>query len=105
MLKLIPNPTFKAKVQIPEPGGLEHQVTIEFKHHTRDEMDRLIESDAWKASGNEIANVMSIVVGWEGIDAPFNAESVALLVQHYQLAPAHIVEAFVRNQMGAKLGN
>lgn len=104
MLKLIPNPTFKEKVKIAAPGGKEHEVTIEFKHHSKDEMEALFKTDAWK-NGSDVDNTMTIAVGWEGIDGPFNAESVATLFQHYQSAPAVIVGAFVTGQVGAKLGN
>ncbi|MFN6994409.1 MAG: phage tail assembly chaperone [Aquincola tertiaricarbonis] len=104
MLKLIPNPTFKQKVKIMAPGGAEHEVTLEFKHHTKDEMEALFKSEAWK-SGNDVDNVMAIAVGWEGVEAPFNAASVATLFQHYQSAPAVFVSEFVTGQVGAKLGN
>lgn len=104
MLKLIPTPTFKSKFKIPAPGGAEHEVTLVFKHHTKDEMEALLNSEAWK-EGSDVDNTMAVTAGWEGIDAPFNAESVATLFQHYQSAPAAIVGAFVTGQVGAKLGN
>lgn len=104
MLKLNPAPTFKAKVKIPEPGGVVHDVTFEFKHRTRDGLRELLASEEWR-NGNDVDNVLAMVCGWEGVEAPFGREGVEQLVQNYHAAPALIASAYTLELTQARLGN
>lgn len=93
MLKLIAAPTFTAKVEIPAPGGAV-SIKIEFKHMTRDAYRAFINAEREIVRSDEDA-IMDIAVGWTGVDAEFNRESVAELCQQYHAAPRAIVEAFI----------
>ena len=104
MLKLNPTPTFKAPVKIRAPGGDEHAVTFEFKLRTRDELDAYIASEEWRG-GTDEKNVLALAVGWSGVDAEFNEESLRTLFQNYQGAPRLIVDKYLSELTSAKLGN
>jgi hypothetical protein len=104
MLKLNPNPTFKAKVEIREPGGAMHEVTVEFKHRTKDELEAFCKSEERRAM-SEPDTILAVATGWEGIDAPFNAESAAALCQNYQGSALVIVEKYLAELSPARLGN
>lgn len=101
MLKLQPNPTFRAKVGIPLPGGETSTVELEFRHMDRDALKSFL---AEKARPDE-DTLMAILTGWSEIDAPFNAESVKTLCKQY-LAFARVVsQAWVDELSAHRLGN
>ena len=104
MLKLIPNPTFQTAVEIQVPGGTSEKVMFTFKHRTRDDLEAIINNDAWKTA-SDVENVMSIVSGWDGVDAPFNADTLKQMFQNYQSAPRLITEAYLNELTRARLGN
>lgn len=90
-LKLVAEPTFRAKVGIPVAGGPPVDVLMTFKHRTRKQWDEWIA--AAKASAaveavtsvtpdDEVKSFMDVVVGWD-LEDEFNAENVALLLQNY----------------------
>lgn len=104
MLKLQPNPTFRAKVGIPLPGGEKAEVVFTFKHMTRDALERwLTGEDAAKRS--DVESVMDVVSGWDGIDADFSRDSVDALLQQYHAAARSIIGAYVSELSAARLGN
>jgi hypothetical protein len=103
MLKLKPNPTFMAKVDIPAPGG-NVSIKVEFRHMTRDEYKAFIEAEGKSKRTDEEA-LMDIMRGWANVDAEFNKDNVAELCQQYHAAPRAIVEAFIRELTQFKLGN
>jgi hypothetical protein len=99
--KLDPNPTFKAKVDIPVHGGSTAPVEFVFKHVTKDRYVELF------TAGNPMPDVeliMEICSGWD-LDDPFTAESIEKLRQNYQAAPGAIVRKFVDEIGPARLGN
>lgn len=103
MLKLIANPTFLAKVEIPAPGGAV-SIKIEFKHMTKDAYAAFLKEDAKAQRSNE-DTIMEIAVGWANVEGEFTRENVAELCQQYHAAPRAIVETFVRELTQYKLGN
>lgn len=103
MLKLVANPTFIAKVEIPAPGA-PVSIKVEFKHMTRDAYNAYVKADAESPKANEDA-IMDIAVGWVGVDGEFNRENIAQLCQLYHAAPRAIMETFVRELTQYKVGN
>lgn len=104
MLKLIPNPTFKAKVDIPTPGGEAASVAFEFKHRSKEELDAFLAAEHWKTAG-EVQTVMEFVVGWDGVDTPFSAEALDTMFKHYQKAAGAITTKYLAELGPARLGN
>ena len=93
--------TFRAKVTIPVPGGAEVSFVGVFRHRSRTELHEWVQA---KGRTDE-QTIMDCLAGWEGVDAEFNAASVALLLEQYHAAPRVIVEAYVDELMQARLGN
>lgn len=99
--KLDPNPTFKAKVQIPVPGSRPAEVEFEFKHFTRDEYASIFTGETAPTDKDLIVKVTK---GWE-LDDEFNAENVERLLQNYQGAAAAIIKKFADELIPVRLGN
>lgn len=101
MLCLKANPTFKAKVGIPVPGGEPVQVEMEFRHRTRDELVKFLESSA---DMNDDEAVMAVITGW-GLDDKLTRENVHRLTQNYYGAGRAIVDKYLAELTQARLGN
>ena len=105
MLKLQPNPTFKAKVGIPVPGADKPaEIVCVFAHMTRDEYQAFADPAAL-ASRGDLDSLIRILRGWEGVDAEFSADALAMLCQQYHGAAFAISSAFVQELTRARLGN
>lgn len=90
MLKLVPNPTFKGEVLFGLPDGGEAKLKIEFKHMGRKVLTEWIAKFQPKEDGGTEDKPLSdedairdIVVGWEGVDAPFSKDNLEKLVDGY----------------------
>src|SRR5690606_35526643 len=68
MLKLQPDPTFRAKVGIPVPGGATTEIEVECKHITKDALEPKLK----ELTDDQFA--AEVVVGWSGVDEAFSAE-------------------------------
>ncbi len=105
MLKLQPNPTFRAEVGIPVPGQSEPaKIVCVFAHMDRDEFKAFAAPDA-VAARSDVESLQRILRGWDGVDAEFSADAVAMLCQQYHGAAYAISAAFVAELTKARLGN
>lgn len=100
-LKLVAEPTFKAKVGIPVIGADPVQVEMTFKHRTRTALQEWLKSRDGKT---EVEVFMDFVQGWDLEDA-FNKENALLLVENYHGAALVALQAYVEQLSQAKLGN
>jgi Phage tail assembly chaperone len=100
-LKLVPAPTFCAKVGIPMAGGEAVQVEFTFKHRTRDALDEFIRT---RAERDDIESFLAMVEGWE-LEDEFNRENVILLLQNYIGAGLAVYRTYVEELVQAKLKN
>ncbi|KWV69679.1 phage tail assembly chaperone [Pseudomonas fluorescens] len=124
-IKIAPNPTFKAKVQIPRVGGEAVAVDFEFKYLDRIALSELFdrwntardehatkvqdEGMSWQdATASEIAlqvnQLKDIVSGW-GFDEKLSDESMTALVTTCVGAPKAVLEAYQAAYQPARLGN
>lgn len=103
MLKLKADPTFKAKVDIPAPGGAA-SIKVEFRHMTKAQYAEFIEKESKSKRTDEEA-LMDIVVGWDGVDTEFSKDAVRELCQQYHKAATAIVTTFIDSLTQAKSGN
>jgi len=105
MLKLQPNPTFKAKVGIPVPGEEKPaEIVCVFAHMTRDEFRDFAAPEA-SATRRDADSLARILRGWEDVDVPFSADAVEQLCQQYHGAAFAISSVFVQELTKARLGN
>lgn len=100
MFKVTPDPTFPFTVMIPIPGGDPAELKLHGRRLTRSQIGA-----AYEAGTTFDALVKDNVVGWDGVDAPFSAESLAALLENYPLAAQRIALGFVEAQTAAKSGN
>ena len=103
MLKLNPNPTFKATIDITVPGHEKpEKMTFTFRYRNIKSLAALYEGS--KDKGNVDA-VMDMVEGWEGIDAEFTRENVETFVTNYPASPMEIGRAYSRLLVESRVKN
>ena len=104
-LRLQPNPTFRAKVGVPVSGQEKpEEIVCVFAHMTRDEFREFAAPEVANAR-TDADSLNRILRGWEGVDAEFSADALALLCQQYHGAAFAISSAFVAELTKARLGN
>jgi hypothetical protein len=103
MFKLQPKPTFKARVPITIPGEVRPaEIEVEFKHMTVDGVQNYFENLGGKKDAEALSE---IVVGWSGVDAPYDADALATLLNNFPSASAAMFEAFRRELFEARRKN
>lgn len=100
--KINPEPTFKALVTIPVPGGKPMALDLEFRHKKRDELKTWFESFS---NRTEAECLMDVIVDWHNCDMKFDQEALELVLQNYTRAAAAILGKYTEEVTGAKLGN
>jgi tail assembly chaperone len=100
-LVLTAEPTFKAPVAIPVPGGKPVSVSFTFKWRTAEELAVWAEENGTK-SGAEL--VLSMCTAWE-LDDEFTASNIKLLCDKYQQASASLVHVYAEQLRGAAAKN
>lgn len=100
-LKLVANPTFKAKVGIPVAGDNPVEVEMEFKHRTKTALNEFIESRQGKS---DIESFMDMVVGWE-LEDKFGLESAETLLENYAGAGLATFKVYVDQLVQARVKN
>jgi len=95
------NPTFKAKVSIPVPGGKSAEIEFTFKHRSKDALKEFMDD----MKGQEDVDLLQdLVSGWD-IDDPFNTESLEKLIQNYPGSALAIYQAYLGEMSGARAKN
>lgn len=100
-LSLAPAPTFKALVAIPVPGGKPAPVEFTFRGRSRDEFKALCER---LADLSDVEAILECASGWD-LDEPFDAASVERLNNAYLGAARAVLERYIAEVSGARLGN
>lgn len=102
-LKLIPNPKFWSTVQISLPGQAKTvPLQVEFKHKSRDELQKYFEGLKDKTDTDGLAEV---VTDWKGVDAEYSEENLAVFLNNYPSASRSLYEAYRQELMEAKAKN
>ena len=100
-LKLVADPTFKAKVLIPVAGGEPVPVEFTFKHRTRTALDEFINARTGKSDADAF---MEMVVAWD-FEEEFNRESVDLLLENYIGTALAVYRVYIDELVQAKVKN
>lgn len=97
--KLVPNPTFKAPVQlsVPEMKGTA-EVMFEFNYKNKDALDKWFAANQSKENGEALFGVVS---GWSGVldkdgaEVEFNKSNLAELMKNYPRSGNEILIGYV----------
>lgn len=103
MLKIIPDPKFKADVAITVPGVDEPvAVKMEFKYLGRKEYSAFFEGMKDKPLLDALGE---LILGWDGFDAPYNAKNLETFLDAYPAAGLEIVSAYQRALFESRVKN
>jgi len=100
--KLNPEPTFRASVPIPVPGGGSMPLELEFRHKTRAALREWYDSFDGRT---EAECLHDVVAAWHNCEASYSLETLATLIENYPQAGGAILAAYTRELTGARLGN
>lgn len=100
-LTLTAAPTFLAKVSIPVPGAKAVPVEFKFKARTKDEFKEFVES---LGESEDVDAIMEMAMGWE-LDDAFSKDNVDKMVQNYIGSARAILDKYLTENSGARLGN
>lgn len=100
-IKLVADPTFKAKVAVPVPGAASSPVEFTFKWRKRAEVV------AWLESAGDMTDAEIIIdcaSAWD-LDDEFNAENAAKLCDVYAGAGREFVSTYLDELRGVRAKN
>lgn len=100
-LSLDPNPTFQSNVLIPVPGKKPASVGFTFKWRTRADFNAWLDAIAGR---DDVDVLMDVLGGWE-LDDAFERENVERLTQTYIGSARAILDKYIAENCGARLGN
>lgn len=95
-------PTFKVDIPLPTPGKSSKKIAeFEFVWMAPDEFAEFVDGLRGKVFADA---VLEITRGWN-LDLPLTAEGVGTLLDTYMGSGSVVLDTFIREQRGAKLGN
>lgn len=100
-LALKANPTFTKKVGIPVAGGAVSDVTFTFKHRTKTELEKFIDS---RPDKDDVETFMAMVEAWD-LEEEFNIENATELLENYIGAALAVYRAYIDELVAAKAKN
>lgn len=97
MLKLTPNPTFKADVAIPTPTG-EVTIKVEFRHKGRAELEEWLKSTV--GEDNEVLRkdneaLAEVIENWSGVDEKYSTDTLNKLLDAYPASGKALIGAYL----------
>lgn len=104
MLKLQPEPTYTAAVDIPTPWG-NSRIKMVFKYMDTEEYDKYIQNNASRQGMTNEDVITEIATGWHEVDGEFSKENIALLCKKYHQAAAKIISVWMETNTQARLEN
>lgn len=111
MLKIVPNPEFKADVEITVPGQKDTgEIPLTFKYRTNKEFSAWFDTFKNKDGGIEIDEdglvkiFQEFVVGW-GLKEDFTEENLVIFFDNYSKACVEILGEYSRLLFESRLKN
>ena len=95
-------PTFAMKVAIPVPGKKAASVEFTFKFRDGDAMKAFL--DGLANYDDDTAALMDAACGWDLSD-PFERDSVERMVKNYVGSARAVLDKYIAESTGARLGN
>ncbi len=108
MIRLIPNPTFKARVKFTQPGAEDALVEFEFRHKTPAGFQAWWAAAAEKPVSDALAE---IIIGWSGVideagnDMPFTADALAMFLAGHGPRGRELMAAYFRELLESRQKN
>jgi hypothetical protein len=99
---LTAEPTFTAKVAIPVPGKKATNVEFTFKWRNGDDLKDLVDGLGNYKSDTDA--ILDMVSGWELKDV-FDYENVEKMVKNYTGSASAIINKYLSENSGARVGN
>jgi hypothetical protein len=109
MIKLVPDPTFKAQVPFTVPGATEPAIIeIEFAHRSP------VALDAWwqSAKGRPVATGMvEVIKGWSGVvdetgaEVPYSPAALAQFIGNSSTRGEELLRAYLKELTESRLKN
>jgi len=100
-IKLVAEPTFKAKVGIPVAGAEPVEVMLTFRHRTKTVLDQWVKDRGDKSDADIF---MEMVVAWE-LEDEFTLANVETLLQNYIGTGLAAYRVYIDELVQAKLKN
>lgn len=99
MIKLVPSPTFKARVRFTQPGADDAPVEFEFRHKAP-----LAMASWWQgAVGRPVAEALAeVIVGWTGVidesgaEVPFGVDALTMFLAGHGPRGRELLAAYLR---------
>lgn len=101
-LKLNPDPTFTAPVNIPTPSG-DVQIRVVFKYRDRTAFGDFMTFVVQCKTDTEV--MMELMEGWHDVDTPFSQAAVELLMKNYHASAKAIMSTYIQELTQQKMGN
>lgn len=103
MFKLQPNPTFKTRLAISIAGETTSPpIEVEFKYLSKKAMKDYFAGIDGKTDAEALGE---LIVGWSGVDKPYDLPTLETLLDNYPAAASDLFEAFRRELLEAKRKN
>lgn len=100
-LKLKPDPTFTALVDVRMPGGEVAKLGLTFKYRTKTQRNEWLNSIRDKEDADVF---MSMVEAWD-LEVPYDRENVVALLEAYDGTAILTVQKYLDELTGARRGN
>ena len=94
-------PTFALKVAIPVPGKKAVDVEFTFKGRNREEFREYLDASSSK---EDIDALMDTITGWD-LENEFSREEVERMMLFYPASPRAIIQRYISELSGVRLGN
>ena len=108
MLKLVPNPSFRLEVAIPQPSGQVAKIKVDFRHKGRTELEEWLKSttdDEGNVMRKDHEALAEVVEGWAGVDEKYSPENLEKLLDAYPSAGKAMINAYLPALLEGKAKN
>jgi hypothetical protein len=103
MLKLTPDPTFKAPVSITIPGELKTgSITFTFKYRSRSEMQELFKR---AKSLSSVESFREVVIDWDWPGVELTDENIEKFLNNYPASTTEIATAYQKLSLESRVKN
>lgn len=108
MIRLIPNPTFKARVKFTQPGADDAQAEFEFRHKSP------VALLAWWQAAQErpVPEALAdVVIGWKGVidengdEVPYTPDGLAAFIAAHTTRTDELLTAYLREMTESRQKN
>lgn len=107
-IRLVPAPTFKARVRFTQPGADDALVEFEFRHKSPAALGEWVKASADKTADGAMVEVIanwSGVIDGDGNEVPFNQDNLAAFLSGHGPRAGELFRAYWRELMESRQKN